>query len=139
MRKSIDKRNFSRIKTSKLFVDYKMKGDISPTTVELVNVAAGGLCFLRKSVVNKGDTLTIKFPFKTQKVLLSGEILRIDGREVGVRFTSSENEIKNFVDVFNEEYTGLIKEASRHGGRLTMPGENDDQNDTDPERIFDIE
>lgn len=139
MRKSIDKRGFSRIKTSKLFIDYKMKGDVTPTTVELVNVAAGGLCFLRNSVVNKGDALTIKFPFKTQKVLLSGEILRIDGREVGVRFTSSDNEIKNFVDVFNDEYAGLIKEASRHGERLSMPGEEGDHGKDDSERIFDIE
>ena len=43
----------------------------------------------------------LKTNFKTRKVILNGQIVRVDGREVAVRFANSEDEIKTFVDTFN--------------------------------------
>ncbi|MGV7927752.1 MAG: PilZ domain-containing protein [Spirochaetota bacterium] len=140
MKKSIDKRTFDRIKTPKFVVEYKIKGRDPVYQVELINLGAGGMCFLRNSIITRDDQLLVKFPFKTRKVILNGQIVRVDGREVAVRFANSEDEIKTFVDTFNEEYPLLARDSSKRGGLLRMPGESGDETDEDNTRnIFDID
>ncbi|RPI95077.1 MAG: PilZ domain-containing protein [Spirochaetales bacterium] len=140
MKKSIDKRTFDRIKTNKFAVEYKIKGRDPVYRVELINLGAGGMCFLRNSIIARDDQLLVKFPFKTRKVILSGQNVRIDGREVAVRFGNSEDEIKTFIDTFNEEYPSLSKSTAKKGGLLRIPGEAaQDSDDDDMRDIFDID
>ena len=123
-KRSIDKRDHQRIRTSKLTVEFKVKGSESVNKVDVVNVAAGGICFLRNSIVSKGDILAIKFPFKFTKILMNGEIIRLDGREVAVKFLNSEDEIKRYVEAFNEEYPTIEKEASKKDSILRLPDDH---------------
>ncbi|HSV97940.1 MAG TPA: PilZ domain-containing protein [Spirochaetota bacterium] len=140
MKKSIDKRTFDRIKMHKFVVEYKIKGRDPVYQAELINLGAGGMCFLRNSIITRDDQLLVKFPFKTRKVILNGQIVRIDGREVAVRFANGEDEIKAFVDTFNEEYPILFKSTARKGGLLRMPGDASQDSDGDEMRnIFDID
>ncbi len=139
MKRSIDKRNFGRIKTHRFVVDYKIKGRDPVYQVELINLGAGGMCFLRNSIINRDDQLLVKFPFKSRKIIMNGQIVRIDGREVAVRFANSEDEIKTFVDTFNEEYPLLAKGSSKKGAMLHIPGEAEQDSDDDMRNIFDID
>ena len=140
MKKSIEKRTYDRIKTSKLAVEYKIKGRDTVYNVELINLGAGGMCFLRNSILTRDDQLLVRFPFKTRKVILNGHIVRIDGREVAVRFANTEEEIKTFVDTFNEEYPLLTRNSEKKGRMLHMPGENyHDPDEDDMKNIFDID
>ncbi len=140
MKKSIDKRTYDRIKTPKFVVEYKIKGRDPVYQVELINLGAGGMCFLRNSILTRDDQLLIKFPFKTRKVILNGQIVRIDGREVAVRFDNGEDEIKTFVDTFNEEYPVLSRNAAGKTGMLRMPGDIPQNSDEDDmKNIFNID
>lgn len=138
MKKSIDKRIFDRIKTIKFFVEFKIMGSDTIYKVELLNLSAGGMCFLRNSIINSKDLLTIKFPFKTQKILLNGSIKRIEGREVAVEFTNNEDEMKKFVDTFNHEYPELTKAASKINSRLKI-AEPEPSSDEDMNKLFDLD
>lgn len=139
MKKSIDKRTYDRIKTPKFVVEYKIKGRDPVYQVELINLGAGGMCFLRNSILTRDDQLLVKFPFKKRKVILNGQIVRIDGREVAVRFDNSEDEIKNFVDTFNDEYPLLARNSARKGGMLRMSGDTSRDSDDDMKNIFNID
>ncbi|HPI15356.1 MAG TPA: PilZ domain-containing protein [Spirochaetota bacterium] len=140
MKKSIEKRTYDRIKTSKFAVEYKIKGRDTVYNVELINLGAGGMCFLRNSILTRDDQLLVRFPFKTRKVILNGHIVRIDGREVAVRFANTEEEIKTFVDTFNEEYPLLARNSEKKGRMLRMPGESyHDSDEDDMKNIFDID
>ncbi len=140
MKKSLDKRNYNRIRTRSVIVDYKIKGDDTVYSVELVNLAAGGMCFLRNSIVNRDDILTVKFPFRSQKILLTGQVIRIEGREVAVKFLNNDDEIKKFVDIFNDEYPSLMKTAARKEDKLYVGGGPDSaKQENDPNSIFDID
>jgi len=98
------------------------------------------MCFLRNSILTRDDQLLVRFPFKTRKVILNGHIVRIDGREVAVRFANTEEEIKTFVDTFNEEYPLLARNSEKKGRMLRMPGENyHDSDEDDMKNIFDID
>lgn len=140
MKKSIDKRTYDRIKTPKFVVEYKIKGREPVYQVELINLGAGGMCFLRNSILTRDDQLLVKFPFKTRKVILNGQIVRIDGREVAVRFDNGEEEIKTFVDTFNDEYPLLARDSARKGGMLRMPGDaSRDSDEDDMKNMFNID
>lgn len=140
MKKSIDKRTYDRIKTPKFVVEYKIKGREPVYQVELINLGAGGMCFLRNSILTRDDQLLVKFPFKTRKVILNGQIVRIDGREVAVRFDNGEEEIKTFVDTFNDEYPLLARDSARQGGMLRMPGDaSHDSDEDDMKNMFNID
>jgi len=139
MKKSLDKRNYNRIRTHALVVDYKIKGDDTVYSVGLVNLAAGGMCFLRNSIINRDDILTVKFPFRTQKILLTGQVIRLEGREVAVKFLNSDEEIKRFVDAFNDEYPQLSRTSGKKDERLYIRGgEESPPDENDPDSIFDI-
>ncbi|HNR87919.1 MAG TPA: PilZ domain-containing protein [Spirochaetota bacterium] len=116
--RSIDKRDYGRLKTVNLKVDYRIKGSETPTTVEVINLSTGGLCFLRNTIINKGEFIQVRFPFKTRKVIMNAQVVRIDGREVGVKFTDSEKEIERFINAFNEEYPSIRTQESADGDRV---------------------
>jgi hypothetical protein len=137
MRKSIDKRNTGRIKMPNIFIEYKVKGSDTPFKVEIVNISSGGLCFLRNSILTKNDVLLIKFPFKNAKVILEAQVLRLDGREVGVKFLNPEDEIGRFVEAFNYEYPSLSREAKGKGQPLLFTKSRDDEDD--PDSALDID
>ncbi len=110
MGRSIDKRNFYRIKVEKFKVKYRIiNSDSKGVDVDVVNISAGGICFLRDTSVYKGEEVEVLFPFKTKKIILRAEILRIEGREVGIRFITNKDKVEEFLDVFNTEYK-LIKD-----------------------------
>lgn len=100
----MDKRDFNRIKTPRFFVEYRIRGSNAIDKVEVLNISAGGICFIRKSILNVNNILQIKFPFKTQKVVMTGLVARIDGQEVAAHFINNDEEIERFVKVFNNEY-----------------------------------
>lgn len=113
MVQGIEKREFERIKTPNLVIDYKINDSESIYQAEVVNLSAGGLLFLRNTFLVKNDQVLIKFPFKHKKILITGIVLRLDGREVGIHFTSSEAEVEKFVELFNQEYPQYKREISR--------------------------
>lgn len=100
----VEKRKSKRLKTDKFTVEYVIKGLDTIYSVEVINISAGGMCFLRNAVIRSGDLLTVKFPFKSRKLLFSAKVLRVDGREVAVQYQESEARIESLIDAFNYEY-----------------------------------
>ncbi|MBN1499147.1 MAG: PilZ domain-containing protein [Spirochaetes bacterium] len=147
MGRSIDKRGFFRVKVEKFKVKYRIVNSESDgVEVEVVNVSAGGICFLRDTSLFKGETIEILFPFKTKKIILKAEILRVEGREVGIQFIDEKNKVSDFLDVFNSEYK-LIKDYSENKKKIPplQSGKNisdseytDTQRDNDDFDMFKI-
>jgi hypothetical protein len=107
MRNTPDKRYFVRLKTNTFSVEYKITDTTGVYTARVINISAGGICFLRTSILEKGDILQIKCPFKSKKIILTAEVIRIEGREVAVKFLDDERQIEKFVESFNLEFLGL--------------------------------
>jgi hypothetical protein len=119
MARSIDKREHNRVKPLNLNIEYRYKKDDSVYKVPIINISAGGICFIRNSIINKGDLLQIKFPFKSKKIILNAKVIRVEGREVALKFLDSEEKIERFVEVFNEEYPAISKKDITLMGRLS--------------------
>ncbi len=105
-----DKRDTQRLKTQNLFMEYRHSGSEGTYSGEVINLSAGGLCFLRQGLIDKGTTIKIRFPLIEKKIILTGVVVRIDGRETSVRFTTSEKEIEKFISEFNRFYALKKKE-----------------------------
>lgn len=122
-----NKRVFPRVELFKFIVEVARKDENVFTGVEVVNISAGGLCFLTKFIVSVGDMLEFRFPLKNRVIILPGQVVRIDGREAGIQFTCGHDAMVDFVDAYNEELHALTinrKEQSH----LVLPGH---------EKIFD--
>ncbi len=107
MRNTPDKRYFDRLKINNFSIEYKIINSNGINKADVINISAGGMCFLRTSILEKGDIIQIKFPFHYKKVILTGEIIRIEGREVAVKFIDEERQIDKFVENFNIEFLGV--------------------------------
>jgi hypothetical protein len=138
MARSIEKRRHTRLKTERFFVEYMMKGFDAVYRAEVINISAGGLCFVRDAVVRRGDFLTLKFPFKSKKIIFSGEVLRVDGREVGVSFHESEENIERLVEIFNHEYPSYQRAGTKKIEKLYVR-ESDRKADNNDNGFLDIE
>ncbi len=138
MARSIEKRRHSRLKTERFSVEYMIKGFDTVYTAEVINISAGGLCFVRDAIVRRGDYLTLKFPFKTRKLIFSGEVLRVDGREVGIEFNESAENIEKLVELFNYEYPSYHRAGPKKIEKL-YARESDKKNDNDDNGFLDIE
>ncbi len=110
---NIDKRNHKRLKTRDLTIKYKLEGQNVVYKADVINISSGGICFLRSAYLEIGDVLHIKFPFKSKKILLTAKVIRMDGREAGIKFLDSDDQIEKFINVFNAEYPQLRKEDFR--------------------------
>jgi hypothetical protein len=104
---SIDKRRDRRIKTPNLTIELGLKGDSSYKNAEVINLCAGGLCFLTNFLIKPEELLFIEFQTRNKKIKLSGEVVRVSGREVGIKFTNTKEEIGYFIDCFNDEFNEL--------------------------------
>lgn len=141
MRKPIDNRHHNRTQTDKFYIDYKIEGSNAVYNARVINVGAGGMCFLRNAIIEKGDIIQIKFPFKTKKVILTGEIVRVDSREVGVKFIDDEMQIERFVYAFNSEFREVKTSGFKRGEKLfSFDQEADVENDNEKfDDIFDLD
>ncbi|MDA3901372.1 MAG: PilZ domain-containing protein [Spirochaetes bacterium] len=114
MSRAFDKRDSDRLDTEAFYVQYKLTNDENVFSVEVMNVSPGGICFLRDSVLYRKDEIKILFPFKSRKMLLKGEVVRVEGREVAVQFKDKQERIDLFVKIFNEEYREISNENKQH-------------------------
>jgi hypothetical protein len=119
MAQSIDKREYNRVRPLNLHIEYRHKRDDSVYKVSIINISAGGICFIRNSIIHKGDILQIKFPFKSKKIILNAKVIRVEGREVAIKFLESEEKIDKFVEIFNEEYPIISKKDITFKERLS--------------------
>ncbi len=110
MGNKFERRNNDRMHTEAFYIQYKLVNDENTFTVELMNVGSGGLCFLRDSVLYKNDEILVLFPFRTRKIILKGEVVRLEGREVAVQFKEKQEKIDLFIKLFNEEYRSISEE-----------------------------
>lgn len=110
---NIDKRDHKRLKTRDLTVKYKLDGKTAVNKAEVINISSGGICFLRSAYLEVGDIIHLKFPFKSKKILLNAKVIRMDGREAGIKFLDTDEQIENFIKVFNLEYPQLKREDFR--------------------------
>ncbi|MCU0820910.1 MAG: PilZ domain-containing protein [Spirochaetes bacterium] len=110
---NIDKRNHKRLKTRDLTIIYKVEGQDVVYKADVINISSGGICFLRSAYLEVGDVMHIKFPFKSRKVILTAKVIRMDGREAGIKFLDTDDHIERFIKVFNEEYPHLKREDFR--------------------------
>lgn len=131
MHGSLEKREHERIKTSRFIIEYMVKGFDAVYKAEVINMSAGGLCYLRDAIVRKGDEIRIKFPFKSRKVIFTGEVVRVVGREVGVQFIEDEEKIELLVGVMNQEYPAL-KVGSENVEGKKKKKDNDNYLDIEP-------
>ena len=133
-----ERRIFPRLSLHRLIIDAKQSGDVAAHKAEVVNVSAGGLCVLRKFTVTMGEEITFTFHFRSGSLSLAGGVVRTDGREVGIKFIGSEDEIARFVDAFNDEMAGTVI-RKRDGSRLVVPGNDDEGNFSrgGPDDMFD--
>jgi hypothetical protein len=107
MKNTPDKRYFDRLRTNTFSIEYKIINTSGVYKADVINISAGGMCFIRTSILEKSDIIQIKFPFHAKKVILTGEIIRIEGREVAVKFLDEERQIDKFVENFNIEFLGV--------------------------------
>ncbi len=113
MANTIDRRGTERMDTEAFFIQYKLANDDNIFTVELLNVGSGGLCFLRDSVLYRKDEVLVLFPFRTRKIIMKGEVVRLEGREAAVEFREKQEKIDLFVRLFNEEYRSISEENKK--------------------------
>ncbi|MBN2401564.1 MAG: PilZ domain-containing protein [Spirochaetes bacterium] len=125
MRNTPDKRYFDRLKTNSFSIDYKIINTNGINKADVINISAGGICFLRTSILEKGDIIQIKFPFHARKVILTGEIIRIEGREVAVKFLDEERQIDRFVENFNIEFLGVKTKSKKNIDKTDLNREED--------------
>lgn len=109
MAQTLEKRKYNRIKTEHLIIQYQHENEDTIYDAEVINLSAGGICFLSKSVIHKDDMIKILFPFKTKKVILKSTILRVEGRETAAKFIEDQEKIDTMIRLFNKEYK-IIKE-----------------------------
>ncbi len=108
---SNDKREFHRFRSIVLNVGFKQSPDRYFSSVEIADVSTGGLCFLTNTNVRINDKLTFQFSFGSNKILMYGNVSRINGREVGVRFTNTENEVQKFINSYNLEAARISRDS----------------------------
>jgi len=99
--------------TENLTVKFKIKGEKTVYTAEVINISAGGICLLRSTILDSGDIIHIRFPFESKKLLLTAKVCRIEGREVGIEFIDDDAIIEKFISLFNDEYPQLNKKEDR--------------------------
>ncbi len=141
MARSIDKREYNRVKPLNLHIEYRYKKSDSVYKVFIINISAGGICFIRNSIIHKGDILQIKFPFKSKKIILDAKVIRVEGREVAIKFLDSEEKIDKFVEVFNEEYPLISKRDITLNERLSTEkiAYQNDKSNKDLDSILNID
>lgn len=111
---SLEKRKFDRLKIDNFKLKYRLENvDMTPPNVDVLNISAGGVCFLRDSVMYKGDTVEVLFPFKSRNIILKATVIRVEGREVAVKFIDQDIKIDEFVDLFNSEYKIIREETAK--------------------------
>ena len=103
MRDNPDKRYYKRLRTNTFPIQYKINNSNGVYNAEVINISAGGICFLRTSILEKGDIIQLKFEFSAKKIILTGEVIRVEGREVAIKFIDNERQIDRFVEYFNSE------------------------------------
>jgi hypothetical protein len=137
MRNTPDKRYFDRLKTNSFSVEYKIINTNGVNKADVINISAGGMCFLRTSILEKTDIIQIKFPFHTKKVILTGEIIRIEGREVAVKFLDEERQIDRFVENFNIEFLGVKTKSKMTHDKSNFDREEDLKSNKVYDNFFD--
>lgn len=137
--RAMERRNFDRLKTTALFVEYKTNESDVVFKVEIINLSAGGVCFLRNSTINQNDVIQIKFPFRSRRIIMTGKVLRIDGKEVAVQFLNPEDEIERFVKIFNKEYPYLKRQLIQKDDNYLLMQNKEAVDDEDLKNIFDID
>jgi hypothetical protein len=120
-----DKREFHRFRSIVLNVEFKHSPDRYFSSVEIADVSTGGLCFLTNTNVRINDNLTFQFSFSSNKILMSGKVARINGREVGVQFTDNEEEIQKFINLYNLEASRISKEIPGLKNSRIIPEKTD--------------
>jgi hypothetical protein len=135
MRNTPDKRYFIRLKTNTFSIEYKIADTNGVFSARVINISAGGICFLRESILEKGDILQIKFPFKSKKIILTAEVIRIEGREVAVKFLDDERQIEKFVENFNLEFLGI---KAKNDKNYKLVNEKEISNEDEKEKYSSI-
>jgi len=114
-------------------VEVSKKGENAFIPVEVVNISAGGLCFLGRSILYQGDMLEFRFPFKHKNIIMPARVVRVNGREIGVQFICSQDEITDFVSEYNEEIQSMAI-STKENIHLILPGyhaQNEGKNSID--------
>ncbi len=139
--KPAEKRNHNRLKTDDLTVEYKIEGEDTVYKAEVINLSVGGICLLRSAFLDKEDVIHIKFPFESKKIVLIAKVIRVDGREVGIKFLNSDSQIERFIQTFNEEYPLLKKDRIQIGGKIYADGNlpQYEENEEGEDKMFDID
>ncbi len=120
----VNRREYPRVKLFKFNVEVSKKGEHSYVPVEVVNISAGGLCFLSRSIIYQGDALEFRFPFKHTTVIMPARVVRINVREIGVQFSCSQDEIAEFVATYNEEIQSMAI-STKENIHIVLPGYTD--------------
>jgi hypothetical protein len=128
---NIDKRNHKRLRTHELIVKYKIEGQTVVHKADIIDISAGGICFLRSAYLEIGDVLQLKFPFESKKIVLTAKVIRVDGREAGVKFLDSDDQVEKFIKIFNLEYPKLKKEDYRNKEDFYKKGLNPSEEEDD--------
>lgn len=135
MGKSIENRKHTRLRVKDFFVEYRLKGTDPAGEAEVIDLSTGGLCLLRSTPMTKGDMIQIRFPFQTRKLVLNAQVVRVDGREVGVQFHITPEEMEKLTNAFNQEYRAQKKKERLSAGHA-RPG---DAGEIDYFDLFDLD
>ena len=100
-----DRRSSERIKTDKLTVEIRFATDTLSFTSDVINISRGGICLLRNVPIKKDDILHITFQFKTKVFVLKAQAMRIEGREVGLKFLDDPEVLEGLIEVFHREHS----------------------------------
>jgi len=120
-----ERREYPRLKVIRFIAGLQTVGEGGFKKIEIVNISAGGLCFLQTSPLSIGENVMFNFTFRKCTVHMTGKVMRVDGREIGVKFTDSEDEIMKFVRLFNREISGMLI-TKKGTSRIMVPGDYDE-------------
>ncbi|HNV46204.1 MAG TPA: PilZ domain-containing protein [Spirochaetota bacterium] len=120
-----ERRTYPRLKVIRFIAGLQTVGKGEFEKIEIVDISAGGLCFLQTFPVSVGENVLFSFTFRKCSMQMPGKVIRVDGREIGVKFTDSEDEIMKFVRLFNREVSGMLI-TKKGTSRIMVPGEYDE-------------
>ena len=126
-----ERRDSERIKTNNFTVECQFSTDSYPISANVINISDGGICLLRNVPIQKNDIIQVVFPFRTRKLILRAQVMRVEGREVGLKFMEDDEILADLTALFH-------REQKMHASETDMKEEEEKINLSRREDIEDI-
>jgi len=115
IRERMNRRTVNRLNAEVDFT-YKIQGKRIIFKGVCLNISSFGMAFVADTSLELGERLLFNFKLNQENVVISGEVSRVDGKEVSVEFNLPDTERDRFTHLFNQE---IVRENSSIRIKLT--------------------